>query len=81
MSLVSDEVFQMENRLCFKPSKCKVMEMNCCEENSNFTLNSVKLDVVKEKKYLGTIVANNGRESDIEKRISETQGVANEFRG
>ncbi len=77
-SLVSDEVFEKESRLRFKPPKCKIMT-NCDIEGVIFVLNNIKLDVVDYQKYLGTIIEMIGRNKDILKRISDSQGVINEI--
>ena len=76
--LVSDEVFEKENRLKFKPTKCKVM-YNGNTGDLVFTLDEVELDLVDEHVYLGTIVEMFGRNKDVAKRIKDAQGVVNEI--
>ena len=77
MGTVSNEIFERKNRLYFKPSKCKVICINCRDDN--IELNGVALEMVREHKYLGTIVENKGRVADIRKRINDCQGVLNEI--
>ena len=78
INTVSNEVFEKENRFEFKPSKCKMMGINCAEE-LNITLNGVLLEEVEEHKYIGTIVSKKGRESDFKQRVKDCNGVLNEI--
>ena len=79
ISCISDEIFEKQNCLLFKPTKCKVMLQNLIEAGDGVMLNGVILEIVKEHKYLGTIVESAGRAKDIQKRISECKGVLNEI--
>ena len=79
VSCVSDEVFQNQHRITWKPVKCKILPMNIKIEEGEITLNNEKLEIVKEHKYLGTIVSDKGRVSDLGKRINESKGVLNEL--
>ena len=63
-STIANEVFQNENRLKFKTSKCKIIVMNRKEDNQ-VMLNGVAIDQVEEHRYLGTIVAGDGRETEV----------------
>ena len=80
-SLVDDEVFERSNRLCFKPSKCKILPMNVNADGMKemFVLNGEFIEVVAEHKYLGTMVGADGRDGDIEARIKGANSVANEI--
>ena len=73
---VSNEIFEKKNRLDFKPSKCKIICMNCSDDDVK--LDDVVLEIVIKHKYLGTLVAKKGRIEDLLKRIGECQGVLNE---
>ena len=77
VSISENETFEKANRLKFKPSKCKIICMNC--EPESVKLNDVELEVVKEHKYLGTVISFKGRRSDLVKRISECKGVLDEI--
>ena len=76
---MGDEVFEKQNCLLFKPSKCKVILQNLKEENAVITLDGEVLEIVDEHKYLGTLVESDSRRSDVQKRISECKGVLNEI--
>ena len=78
ITVVGNETFEKANRLCFKQSKCKIICSNC-EVNLDITMNGVKLEIVDEHEYLGTIIASEGRESDMKKRIGDCKGVLNEI--
>ena len=71
INTVSNEVFEKTNRFDFKPSKCKIMGINCKEEDIHVLLNGVLLEVVDEHKYVGTIVSKKGRESDFRQRVKD----------
>ena len=74
----SNEVFEKKTRMNFKVTKCKVMQRK--KENMVVTLNSKKMEIVKEYIYLGTIVSNNGeRTAEMKKRMKDTNSVANEI--
>lgn len=76
---VNNEIFEKKTRLNFKTSKCKVMPMNC-KKNVDLFLDEVKLEVVGEHTYLGTIISKNGeRVKDMKDRIKKGQSVANEI--
>ena len=78
INTISNEVFEKENRIEYKPIKCKLMPSNtCCEENS-VKLNGTPLDIVDEHKYLGTLVSKKGR-SDMKQRVKDCNGVLNEI--
>ena len=79
INTVSNEVFEKTNRFDFKPSKCKIMGINCKEEDIHVLLNGVLLEVVDEHKYVGTIVSKKGRESDFRQRVKDCNGVLNEI--
>jgi hypothetical protein len=78
-SLVSDEVFEKENRLLFKPSKCKIMTNEKKSANISFELNNEEVSIVTNHKHLGTMVAIDNRRADVSKRIKDAQGVMNEI--
>ena len=79
VSCVSDEVFQNQHRITWKPVKCKVLPLNIKVGEDQIELNNEYLEIVKEHKYLGTLVADQGRVSDLRKRLSESKGVLNEI--
>ncbi len=79
VSCVSDEVFENQHRIDWKPIKCKVMPMNIKIEEETIMLNEEYLEIVCEHKYLGTLVADKGRVSDMHKRINDSKGVLNEI--
>ena len=76
ISNVGNESFERANRVDFKPVKCKAICMNCEPEESE--LDGVRLEVVEEHKYVGTIVAKKGRKTDMMQRIKDCKGVLNE---
>ena len=79
ISCISDEIFEKQNCLLYKPSKCKVMLQNLVE-SGDVILDGEILEIVKEHKYLGTIVeSSGGRAKDVQKRISDCKGVLNEI--
>ncbi len=78
-SLVSDEIFEKESRFRFKPPKCKIMTNEQVDDQLNFSLDNSEVGVVEKHKQLGTIIAMDSREDDIEKRIRDAQGVMNEI--
>ena len=77
ISNIGNENFERANRVNFKPSKCKGICMNCEPETSE--LDGVLLEIVSEHKYLGTIVSEKGRKSDMRKRVTDCKGVLNEI--
>ena len=79
VSCVSNEVFQNQHRITWKPVKCKILPMNIKIEDDKIELNNEKLEIVREHKYLGTQVSDKGRVSDLRKRINESKGVLNEI--
>ena len=58
ISNVGNEAFEKANRIYFKPVKCKVICMNCEPEETE--LDGVKIELVEEHKYVGTLVAKKG---------------------
>ena len=77
VSNVGNESFERANRIEFKPCKCKAICKNCVPEHTE--LDGVKLEVVDEHKYVGTIVGADGRKSDMAKRVCDCKGVLNEI--
>jgi hypothetical protein len=78
LSLVGDETIERANRLGFKPSKCKLLYLNC--ESEPVELDGNILEVVEETEYLGTKVEDSGsRKKDMINRIKECKGVLNEI--
>ena len=76
---ISNEIFEMKTRLNFKPSKCKLMPMNCSEPVKLY-LDGEMMEVVDDHVYLGTIVSRNGqRVKDMLDRIKKSKSVANEI--
>ena len=59
-----------------KPTKCKVMLQNLIEAGDGVMLNGVILEIVKEHKYLGTIVESAGRAKDIYINVLFSMGSA-----
>ena len=79
LSSARSEVFQKETRLNFKPPKCKLMVMNQAE-NILDEIGGIKLHQVDNYEYLGTIISADGsRNTEIDRRISETKSVSNEI--
>ena len=79
LSSARSEVFQKETRLNFKPPKCKLMVMNQAE-NILDEIGGIKLHQVDNHEYLGTIISADGsRNTEIDRRISETKSVSNEI--
>ena len=64
INTVSNETFEKENRIDFKPGKCKLMLSNI-EDQVDVLLNGIVLEVVKHHVYLGTIVSEKGRDRDL----------------
>ena len=54
------------------------MFMNCVP-TEEIKMNGVVLDVVKDHEYLGSVISDKGRKKDLEKRIKDCKGVANEI--
>ena len=80
ISCVSDEVFEKQHRLVYKPSKCKIILMNILNNTDNvIILDGEELEIVDVHKYLGTLVEESGREKDIQERIKDCRGVLNEI--
>ena len=79
ISCVSDEVFERQHRILYKPSKCKVMLMNLKNEGDSILLDGEALEIVAEHKYLGTLVSESGRVSDVQKRVKDSKGVLHEI--
>ena len=80
ITCVSDEVFERQNCLCFKPCKCKVLLMNLKPGDESVVLDGELLEILDEHKHLGTLVSNSGkRTSDVVKRINDCKGVLNEI--
>ena len=78
LNIVSNETFEKENRINFKPSKCKLM-LNNVQDPTDVMLNGIVLEVVKHHTYLGTIVSEKGRDEDLKQRIKDCNGVLNEI--
>ena len=78
ISCVTDEVFEKQHRILYKPSKCKVILMNMKNEGDSILLDGEALEIVEEHKYLGTQVSKSGRVSDVQKRVKDSKGVLNE---
>ena len=76
---IYDEVFQNKNRLVFKTSKCKMMVINGGEAKRDIILNHSKIEEKDSHRYLGTIVSTKGRDADVDKTITEVNGVVNEI--
>ena len=55
------------------------MLQNVIESGEGVMLDGEILEIVKEHKYLGTIVESEGRAQDIQKRVSDCKGVLNEI--
>ena len=73
------EVFEMESRLKFKPTKCKLIVMNR-KEDIRDEIKDMWLEIVKNHEYLGTIVSEDGsRNAEINNRIIATKSVCNEI--
>ena len=79
ISCVSDEVFENQHKIEWKPVKCKVIPHNIEIKEDSFQLNGENLEIVNEHKYLGTLISQKSRISDIQKRIMESKGVINEI--
>ena len=77
VSNVGNECFERTNRVDLKPSKCKAICSNCEKEETE--LDGAPLEIVDEHKYVGTLVADKGRKSDLKKRINDCKGVLNEI--
>ena len=78
ISITKDETTEKTNRTEYKPSKCKVMFMNCVPTDE-IKMNGVLLDVVKDHEYLGSVISDKGRKKDLGKRIKDCKGVSNEI--
>ena len=78
VSCVADEVFENQHRIEWKPVKCKIIPMNVEIEPNDIQLNGEYLEILKEHVYLGTLVAQKNRVSDLRKRIKDAKGVINE---
>ena len=73
ISITKDETIEKTNRTEYKPSKCKLMYMNCTS-NEQIKMSGVVLDVVKDHVYLGSIISEKGRKKDLEQRIIDCRG-------
>ena len=78
VSISADETIEKTNRTEYKPSKCKLMYSGCTPDGE-IKMNDKVLEVVDEHEYLGTIVEEEGRKSDLLKRVVDCKGVANEI--
>ena len=78
ITIVGNETFEKINRVCFKPSKCKLICCNCTPPDK-IRMNSTILEVVDDHEYLGTIISAVGRRMDLLKRITDCKGVLNEI--
>ena len=56
VSITGNETFEKSNRLCFKPSKCKIICCNCTPPDE-IRMNDHVLEVVDDHEYLGTIIS------------------------
>ena len=79
ISCITDEVFEKQNCLLFKPSKCKIILQNLKKISDKIMLDGEELEIVEKHKYLGTIVESCGRAKDLQQRISDCKGVLNEI--
>ena len=83
ISCITDEIFQKQHCLLFKPSKCKIIMHNLDGIGDNggpiILINGEELEIVEAHKYLGTIVERKGRAEDLQTRMSECKGVLNEI--
>ena len=75
---ITHEVFQKENRIKYKSSKCKVVATGKLEEGYVQVMNNESIEMKESHKYLGTMVSKKGRKEDFENRVNQTSGVVNE---
>ena len=78
ISLTANETFEKSNRITYKPSKCKLICLNCVPEEE-IRMNEAILEVVNDHEYLGSIISAKDRKSDLSKRIVDCKGVINEI--
>ena len=79
LSSARTEVFEMETRLNFKASKCKLIVMNM-KEIIHDDIKDESLEIVEHHEYLGTFVSRDGsRNKEIENRINGAKSVCNEI--
>ena len=76
---IKHEVFQKENRIKYKTKKCKVIINMKSNKDIQMVMNNEKMEVKDSHKYLGTIISRKGRKEEMEKRVTESKGVANEI--
>ena len=73
------EVFQHENRIKFKTTKCKVLVMHQKYEE-DLILNNKKIERKQSHTYLGTVISEKGgRKEDIKERIKNSRSIINEI--
>ena len=76
---ITHGVFQNENRIKYKTSKCKIM-MNREEDNEfKITMNNEEMERKVSHTYLGTIISEKGRKEELERRLKMSNGVVNEI--